>query len=210
MKINQQKNLMAETKIFLYGASGHAKVICSVLEAMNFSISGIFDDNVLLKKLNNYDVIGPYDSRLSNDSKFIITIGDNKTRKKVAESVFSNFLSIKHPSAIVDRLTKIGKGTVVLHKSLIQRDVIIGDHCIINSSASIDHDCIIDNFVHIAPGVVLCGSVNVGEGTLIGAGSTILPNLNIGKWVTIGAGSIITKSIPDYSIIYGMQAQFKN
>lgn len=201
---------MAETNVFLYGASGHAKVICSVLEANSYLISGIFDDNILLKKLNTYDVIGPYDHSLPHDSKFIISIGDNKTRFKIANVISHNYLSVIHPSSIVDRFVKIGSGTVVFHNSLIQRDVLIGDHCIINSCASIDHDCVIDNFVHIAPGATLCGSVKVGEGTLVGAGATILPNLKIGKWATIGAGSTITKDIPDFSIVYGPKSLLNN
>jgi acetyltransferase-like isoleucine patch superfamily enzyme len=57
--------------------------------------------------------------------------------------------------------------------------------------------------VHIAPGSILCGSVQIGEGSLIGAGSTIIPGVRIGKWTVIGAGSVVTKDIPDHVTAVG-------
>ena len=61
----------------------------------------------------------------------------------------------------------------------------------------------IANFVHISPNSTLCGNVQVGEGSWIGAGTTILPGGKIGKWCTIGAGSVVSKDIPDYSLAVG-------
>jgi acetyltransferase EpsM len=77
-------------------------------------------------------------------------------------------------------------------------------NCIINTNASVDHHCIIEDFVHIAPSSTLCGNVKVGEGSHVGAGSTIIQNIRIGKWCVIGAGAVITKDIPDYSLVVGV------
>jgi acetyltransferase EpsM len=46
--------------------------------------------------------------------------------------------------------------------------------------------------------------VIVGEGTHIGAGATVIPNIKIGKWCIIGAGAVITKDVPDYSLVFGV------
>ena len=43
----------------------------------------------------------------------------------------------------------------------------------------------------------------MGEGTLIGAGSTIAPGVKIGSWSVIGAGSVVTKDIPDHVLAVG-------
>ena len=90
-----------------------------------------------------------------------------------------------------------------MHGSIIQSDTIIGRHCIINTKASIDHECVINDFVHISPGSVLCGNVIVGEGTWIGAGSIIIPGVKIGKNSIIGAGSVVVKDLPDGVVAYG-------
>jgi acetyltransferase-like isoleucine patch superfamily enzyme len=49
--------------------------------------------------------------------------------------------------------------------------------------------------------------IEIGEGSFVGIGSTILPNVSIGKYVIIGANSVVTKSIPDYSIVIGSPAR---
>ena len=195
--------------MLLYGASGHAKVICSALESLSMPINGIFDDNPLITSLNEYVVIGSYKANhLPNDS-IIISIGDNKIRKLIANKISHEFGQCIAPSAICDRNSQIGKGTVVLHNVNVQRDVVIGKHCIINTSASIDHDCVISDFVHVSPGVTLCGAVSIGEGSHVGAGATVIQNIRIGKWCVIGAGAVVINDIPDYSMVVGIPGVVK-
>jgi sugar O-acyltransferase (sialic acid O-acetyltransferase NeuD family) len=195
---------MKSNKIILYGASGHAKVISSIIEAMDRFVDIIFDDNEKIINLNQYRVLNVYDKRYNPNIPIIISIGDNKIRKKISEKISHPFTILIHPSSIIDKIVKIENGSVVFHNAIIQRDSIIGKHCIINTNASIDHDCILNDFVHISPSATLCGSVLIGEGTQIGAGATILPNVKIGKWCVIGAGAVITNDIPDYSLVVGV------
>jgi sugar O-acyltransferase (sialic acid O-acetyltransferase NeuD family) len=195
---------MKSNKIILYGASGHAKVISSIIEAMDRFVDIIFDDNEKIVNLNQYRVLNGYDKRYNPNIPIIISIGDNKIRKKISEKISHPFTILIHPSSIIDKKVKIENGSVVFHNVIVQRDSIIGKHCIINTNASIDHDCIINDFVHISPSATLCGNVKVGVGSHIGAGSTIIPNINIGKWCVIGAGAVITKDVPDYSLVVGI------
>ena len=51
------------------------------------------------------------------------------------------------------------------------------------------------------------GSVKIGAYTFIGAGSMVLPGVTIGKGCLIGAGTLVTKDIPDYSIVTGTPGQ---
>lgn len=190
--------------MILYGASGHAKVICSILESKEIAIQGIFDDNASITKLDEYLSLGKYDSNLYSNENLIISIGDNKIRMEVAKKIKHNFASVSHGLAIIDRLTSIGAGTVVFHNAVIQRGTHVGNHVIINTNASVDHDCIIEDFVHISPNSTLCGNIRIGVGTQVGAGATIIPNIRIGKWCIIGAGAVVTRDIPDYSVVVGV------
>ena len=198
---------MEKIKYLLIGAGGHARAILSIIEKTRQKVLGIFDKEGSKKNLDNTLVIGDYDKNVFSEAKVIIAIGDNFARKKIASNVYHKFGVIIEKSACIDNLTKIGLGSVIFHKSLIQRGSIIGKHCIINSNSSIDHDCIIEDFVHIAPGVVLCGNVNVGSCTLIGAGSTIIQNINIGKNVIVAAGSVVVSDIPDGVKVMGVPAK---
>jgi sugar O-acyltransferase (sialic acid O-acetyltransferase NeuD family) len=193
--------------MLLYGASGHAKVIISSLRANDLSVTGIFDDDLSKKELGTIPVVGNYHFDYSPNEQLIISIGANHIRKKVAAFIQHRFGKIIHPSALVDESVKIGDGSVVLHRAVLQTDIQIGRHVIINTSASVDHECIIEDFAHIAPGAILCGNVRVGEGTIIGAGTIVTPNLTIGKNCLIAAGSVITKNIPDFAIVRGNPAR---
>jgi len=193
--------------MLLYGASGHAKVIISCLQANGILISGIFDDDLHKKELWSIPVIGKYDPDFEHESLLIIAIGNNQIRRKIASFVHHPFGRVKHPSAIVDDSVKMDVGSVIFHNVVVQADVSIGKHVILNTSSSVDHDCILGDFVHVAPNATLCGNVQVGEGTLIGAGTIVTPNITIGKNCLIAAGSVITKHIPDFAIVRGNPAR---
>ena len=185
--------------MYLFGASGHAKVIMDILDASNIKIDALIDDNNEINELHGYKVL----HGITDASPVIVSIGSNAIRKSIVEKLSGKFGTAIHPSAIISPTAKVGEGTVVMQGSIIQSDSIIGRHCIINTKASIDHDCVIGDYAHISPGSILCGNINVGEGTWIGAGSIIIPGVKIGKWSIIGAGSVVVKDIPDGVIAYG-------
>jgi sugar O-acyltransferase (sialic acid O-acetyltransferase NeuD family) len=186
----------------LYGHGGHAKVIISMLETMQLSLTGIFDDDDGRKKGEGQQVLA-YDPDFEPRMQLVIAIGNNFIRQLISTRIQHTFVSLVHTQALVDRRCKIDDGTVILHGSVVQRDAFLGKHVIVNTSASVDHDCFIEDFVHVAPGATICGGVQIGTGTLVGAGATILPGLKIGRWSIIGAGSVIIKDVPDFAIVVG-------
>lgn len=189
--------------MYLYGASGHAMVIMDILKANGISIEGLVDDNPERNELLGYPVFhGKTDA-----SPLIISIGNNKIRKKIAENYSAEFGTAVHPSAIVSEYAQIGEGTVVMQGAIIQTCAKVGKHCIINTGASVDHECQIDDYVHVSPHATLCGNVHVGEGTWIGAGTTVIQGVKIGKWCMIGAGSVVTKDIPDGVLAVGNRCE---
>lgn len=192
--------------MLLYGGSGHAKVIIDCLLAHGIPVQGIFDDNPALTQLLDFPVVGAYRHTHLPNELLLIAIGNNTIRQKIASLVQHPFGRIAHPSAIVSDFASIGEGTVIFHSSVVQASVVAGKHCIINTAASVDHDCILEDFVHISPNATLSGNVQVGEGTHIGAGATVIPGINIGKWCVIGAGAVVTKNIPDFATAVGIPA----
>ena len=186
-------------EIYLYGAGGHAKVILDILQEKEVSVKAIFDDNTEIKELLDIPVEA-YDSQ----SPLIISIGNNRIRKEIADKLTSvSFETAISRRAVVSERASIGSGTVVMQGAVVQSCAEVGKHAIINTGATVDHDCVIGDYVHIAPGCTLCGNVTVGEGTFIGAGTVIIPGVKIGKWAVIGAGSVIRKDIPDNVMAVG-------
>ncbi len=190
--------------MYLIGASGHAKVIIEILELLGISLDGLFDDNPDIKQLMDYPVLGSYAPSKAPDGRFIISVGNNLTRKKISERYAISYSpAIIHPRACISKRAKIDEGTVVMGHAIVNADTHIGRHVIINTSASVDHDCIIGDFAHISPNATLSGGVRVGEGTHVGSGAVVIPNITIGKWATIGAGAVIIRDVPDYAVVVG-------
>lgn len=189
--------------MYLYGASGHAKVIIDILKAAGEPIDGLVDDNPEVGQLQGYTVGHGY----SGQTPLIISIGSNFVRKKIAERIGANYGTAIHPSAIVSPTARIGEGSVVMQGAIVQTEVNIGRHCIINTGASVDHECRIEDYVHVSPHATLCGNVSVGEGTWVGAGSTIVQGVTIGKWSVIGAGTVVARNVPDGVLVVGDRIQ---
>ena len=80
----------------------------------------------------------------------------------------------------------------------------MGRHCIVNTSASIDHDCVLDNYVHVSPGTTIAGTVHIGQNVWLGAGSTIVNNINICHDVIVGAGSLVIRDIKTSGVYVGV------
>jgi sugar O-acyltransferase (sialic acid O-acetyltransferase NeuD family) len=195
-----------ENNIILYGASGHCKVIIDViLSRKKHIISHVVDDNSSKKFLCGYKVIFSNDFKFDKNIKYFIAIGNNQVRKKIAKRLNLNFEILTHKNAYISSNDVIlGEGTVIMVHAIINPSVSIGKHCIINSGTIIEHDCKIEDFVHICPGASLAGGVEVGEGSMVGIGSTVIQGIKIGKWATIGAGTVIVEDVPDFAVVVGV------
>ena len=190
--------------MYLYGASGHAKVLIDILKSRGIPVDGLIDDNLGIKELMGY----PVSHGRLDFSPVIVSIGDNKTRKLVVDKLQGcSFGLAIHASAIVSLQAQIEEGTVVMPNAVINSCACVGKHCIINTSASVDHECIIQDYVHVSPNAALCGNVFIGEGTHVGAGVCVVPGVKIGKWSLIHAGSVVTRDIPDYCIAGGNKCE---
>ena len=190
--------------MYLYGASGHCKVIIDIIQtSTNKIIEGVFDDNTEIKSILSIPVSKFNKQNFDKNKELIFGIGNNKIRKELSELIKAKYQTIIHTSAVVSKYTKILEGTVVMPNSVINANVKVGKHCIINSRAVVEHDCQISNFVHISPNASLAGNVTVGEGSHIGIGAQIIQGVTIGKWVTVGAGTVVLKNIPDGVTVVG-------
>jgi sugar O-acyltransferase (sialic acid O-acetyltransferase NeuD family) len=190
--------------MYLFGASGHCKVIIDIIQKSNLEvIENIIDDNPVKDKINNILIIKTPNDNFFEGKSLIISIGNNEIRKKISRRISANYLVAIHPNSILASNVSVAEGSVIMAGAIINADVVIGKHSIINSGAVIEHDCILGDFVHISPGVCLAGNVKVGEGTQIGIGAIIIQGVKIGKWAIVGAGAVIIRDVPDYAVVVG-------
>lgn len=196
--------------VFVIGGGGHSKVVMSTLRYSGHVVHSVYDDDPAKWDTTILDcrVVGPVNQLISKDGNGIVAIGDNRTRRELTEFLpHLSWISAIHPEGYLDPSSEIGEGTVLCAGAVAQPQVFIGNHAIVNTATTVDHDCRIGNYVHLAPGVHLGGEIDVCEGTLVGIGATVLPGIRIGRWCTVGAGSVVTEDIQDYCTVVGVPAK---
>ncbi len=161
--------------------------------------------------INDIKVIGKIEKcnelKQNKELSFIIAIGNNNTRKKISNEYDLEYYTAIHPTAVIGIDVYIEKGTTVMANAVINSGAKIGKHCIINTGAIIEHDNILQNFIHISPNVTLCGTVTIGEKTHIGAGTVVKNNIEICNSCVIGAGAVVVKDIKQVGTYIGIPAK---
>ena len=139
-------------------------------------------------------------------------IRSNFIRKKISEEIdktYKNFnwITIIPKNSTINGNVGIGKGSLVVSGSVINTETEIGEHCIINTSSSIDHDNTLKNFSSTGPGVTTGGNVELGQCSHLGIGSTVKHQISIEDNTTIGARSLVVQNCDKNSTYYGVPAK---
>ncbi len=208
--------------VILLGAGGHAKVLLDTLLEQNVKIIGVTVPNpekdskyfCEIPVIGNDDVVKNFDCKEIELVNGIGSVGSTDLRRKVYEKFKSwgyRFRNVIHSGAIISCNSEVllGEGIQVMAGAVVNVGAVIGENSIINTRASIDHDCQIGKHVHIAPGTTLSGNVKVGEGSHIGVGTTIIQGVAVGSKTIIGAGSLVLHDIDDGVLAYGVPAVVK-
>lgn len=198
--------------VAIVGYSGHAFVIIDILLSAGRLVTAYCDQEE--KDFNPYHLnyLG-IESEVVNKLKrydFFACVGHNGIREKIHTNLsqyLGNPINAIHPSAVISASVKMGDGVMIAANATLNPLVQLGKGVICNTSTSIDHECVIGDFCHIAPGAVLCGNVEIGPGTFVGANSVIRQGIKIGHHVTIGAGTVVVKDIPDFATVIGNPAK---
>lgn len=198
---------MATAKaLYIYGQSGHGKVVADIARACGYTQIAFIDDDPMKTEVLRFD------HTLHVEIPVALGIGNNAIRAKVAHKLLQSgfrLATLIHPSAVLSPTARIGSGSVVMPHCVVNADAIIGSGCILNSGCVIEHDCALGDFVHVSPNAALAGGVRIGEGTHIGIGASVIQNIEIGAHSIIAAGSAVTCKIPQHVMAAGVPARIK-
>lgn len=206
-------------RIVVAGCGGHARVVLDVIEKQKrYWVAGFLDESISAGALlYGLQVLGD-----ENDLKRhviereiqggIVAIGDNWTRSLVAAKIEKAipglvFVAAVHPSAQIGGDVSIGRGTVIMAGAVVNPGCRIGDFCIVNTNASLDHDSVMEDFSSLGPGVTTGGNVRIGTFSSVAIGATIVHGRTIGEHSVIGAGATVVRDIPASVVAYGVPAR---
>ena len=203
--------------LLLWGASDHAGVVIDALRAGGHGDPVALLDDITpgaparrfgVRIVGSIAALGtgfdPHAARIH------IAIGDCAARVRLALEAAAlgfEFATVVHPHATLSATATIGAGSFVASGAVVGPQARVGAHCIVNTRASVDHDCALGEGVHVAPGAVLGGHVRVGSGAWIGLGASVRDHLTIGERALIGVGAVVVRDIPADVVAYGCPAR---
>jgi UDP-perosamine 4-acetyltransferase len=202
--------------MIFWGAGGHAKVVMEAadLRPEDGTITVIDDDRTKSgSTFLGYPVHQTSEMTALCDagrSRFVICLGDNKTRAMRFQAAIAwglNAATVIARSAVISQSAVVGDGSVVLPRAVINAGAVIGQNCIVNTACVIEHDCRIGDHAHISPGVMLGGAVEVGAFAHIGLNATVLPGCTIGEGSVVGAGAVVLGSVMPGATVVGVPAK---
>src|SRR5687768_10516646 len=155
--------------IVIVGVGGLGREIAEWVEDINevkpsFNLLGFLDDDACKQGTTRHDlpVLGGIDwlTERSRTVATVVGLGNPAPKRRVVERLRASsagFPSVVHPNAVIGRYVELGEGCVVCPGVIITTDVRIGRFVTFNFDLTVGHDCTIDDYVTLAPGVHLSG-----------------------------------------------------
>lgn len=195
----------------IVGCGGYGRVVADIAMAIRDSFGGFLDDN-FASAPPHLSAEGPIREvlpRLVNTYGFVIGIEDARNRRQLAELILAaggDLVTLIHPSAVIAPDVAIGDGSVVMAGAIVSTGTHIGRWVTINTGAILDHDNVIEDNVHVAPGCRLAGNVRCKRDAIIGIGATIIPNITIGEGAYVAAGATVIADVSPHTLVAGCPA----
>ena len=209
------------SRIVVFGASGHAKVVLDIIKRMGqHEVVGIIDGSRAGSPtaILNQRILGCDNDLPKIVSDFavdcgIVAVGDNYLRSMIHRKIEGlcpgfKFGTAIHPGAYWAEDVIIGEGSVVMAGAVLNSGSKIGRSCILNTNCSLDHDSQMEDFSSFAPGVSGGGNVTVGTCSAVSIGAIIKHGVRIGEHAVVGAGAIVMRDIPPFTVSYGQPCRF--
>jgi sugar O-acyltransferase (sialic acid O-acetyltransferase NeuD family) len=206
--------------VIFWGATGQAQVLREALGSSEFRLVAIFDNRPLPSPFTDVPIFRGQDGLSSwlegisapKNIYACVAVGGSRGSERLdlqqwLQKQGIRPLTVIHPRAFVASDATIGQGAQILAMSAVCACVKLGHSVIVNTSASVDHGCVLENGVHVGPGAHLAGEVHVDEHAFIGTGAVVLPRLKIGRGAIIGAGAVVTRDVASNQTIVGNPAK---
>jgi sugar O-acyltransferase (sialic acid O-acetyltransferase NeuD family) len=196
-------------KLAILGLGGHGRVVADIANECGWKTIDFYDKNNKIGVKNSASQEDFFEKSHTYNGVFV-SIGQNDLREEAIiklKKSGANIVNIIHPSVYIGSNVSLGVGIVAMPRVVINTSCRIGDGIILNTGCTIDHDCILENYSHISPGVNIAGNVSIGCNTWIGINASINNNISLGSNITVGAGAAVISDIKNNLTVAGIPAR---
>jgi UDP-perosamine 4-acetyltransferase len=205
-------------RLIALGAGGHLRVLLDVIRLRGIDVAGLVDADPTLHGTVRFGVpvLGADDAVLAlpPDQVLLVnglgSVATTARRQRLYVSFRDHgysFTEIIHPSAVISNDSARAAGVQVMAGAVVQPGAFLGENSLVNTGASVDHDCRIGAHVHLAPGVILSGGVTIGDGAHVGTGAVVVQGVTIGAGATVAAGAVVIGDVPAGAQVMGVPAR---
>jgi sugar O-acyltransferase (sialic acid O-acetyltransferase NeuD family) len=202
----------AMRKLGIFGAGGFAREIMILLEDLGLAerVNAFFESANIWRARNLWNIpVVPIEQFEVADSDLILAVGSPEARKVMHASVPKEtyFPTLVHPHVRRSSSVEIGEGSIICAGSILTCDIRLGRHVNIDRMTNVGHDCILGDFTTTAPGVILSGNCEIGEGCYLGTHCSVREKTIIAPGTTVGMGAVVVSSIAHPGVYVGNPAR---
>lgn len=196
----------------IIGASGHGKVVADLAELLGYKVTFFDDAYPAIQSNEHWPIAGDFDCLLKLPELYdyaIVAVGNNQVRNTLCIKLINKgfkLATLIHPSSVISNYAEVSAGSVIFANAVVNAFAQVGKYCIINTGAIVEHDCVIGNSVHLSPNVALAGGTKIGDFSWLGVGTVTKELIQIGDGTIIGANSTVIGNIPSSVIAVGTPA----
>lgn len=207
--------------IIIGGSTGFLEVkgiIDDINEKNNtYRIIGILDDNIDIQEkiIQDVKVIGrTKEAKLYHDVKFVFAIGSlgtQKIRDKILQSTGLNadqFETLIHPTAIINKSSKIGHGCIIHPRIVLGNDITIGNFVVIAVGSTVGPYVVVEDYAMITSHVLVLTGARIGYSSFIGSMTCVIEGAEVGSYARVGVASVVSKNIPAEILAIGNPVRF--
>ncbi len=167
--------------VMIFGTNPIAKAAKAIFDSNDILTYGFLTDEEpkIGTEINDVEVLGKmeddgYLKFIGQKCEAFVALDENKVRKHIVEMLKKKRkvmpVNAIHREAFIEPSAAISHGNFINMGVKIGHETIIGNHCLIHSSAVIEGEVTLGDFVQIGTGAIINTGVTIGDEAFVGSG----------------------------------------
>ncbi len=204
--------------VIIFGAKGLGKVALDIFRSNEVVVYGFLEEDAALHniEIDFIPVLGSPDDDgflklIGQKCDAFVTSDDSRYNRSLVTMLHEKRhvtpVNAIHYQSYVSASAELGYGNLINAGTNIGAGVRIGGNNIFHAQVTLDYDVHISDYVQVGAGSIIGAGATIREGAFIGTGSIIVSGITIGRNARIGAGSVVVETVPDGATVFGNPAK---